>query len=63
MAAHAPLHCLVTQGYLDAMSAQPTAWDQLPLAVQQCILVLTGSPCARRVCKSWRGAFDAANDT
>ena len=39
------------------------AWDNLPLALQQRILVLTGTPCARRVSKACRDAFDAANDT
>ena len=47
------------------MSAQQEqkAWEQLPLGVQQRILVLTGSPCVRRVSKTWRDIFDAANDT
>ena len=61
--AAAPMPCLVTQGCLDAVSQQHTAWDDLPLGVQQRILVLAGSPCARRVSKAWRDAFDAANDT
>ena len=58
-----PLHCLFMQEYLDAMSAQQAAWEQLPLGVQQRILVLAANSCARRVSKAWRGAFDAANDT
>ena len=45
------------------MSAYAAAWEQLPLGVQQHILMLTGSAWPRRVSKAWRDTFDAANDT
>ena len=51
------------QVYLGAMTTPQAAWEQLPLGVQQCILVLTGGPWVRRVSKAWRDAFDAVNDT
>ena len=44
------------------MSTHAAAWEQLPLGVQQHILVLTGHACARRVSKAWRDTYDAAND-
>lgn len=52
-------------GCRGAMQAQhsASAWEQLPLGVQQRILLLAGSSCARRVSKAWRDAFDDANDT
>ena len=56
-------HRLVTEQCPGAMRAQQAAWEELPLGVQQRILMLTGSPCCRRVNKAWRDAFDAANDT
>ena len=57
----ANLHCwLILQS---TMSAHAAAWEQLPLGVQQRILLLTGHPSARRVSKAWRDTFDAANDT
>ena len=47
------------------MSAEEgaAAWEQLPLGVQQHILLLTGSSWPRRVSKAWRDTYDAANDT
>lgn len=38
-------------------------WHELPIGVQQAILVQSSSPCVRRVSKAWRDAFDTANDT
>ena len=60
MAIHRLRCWLFAQG---AMTAHAAAWEQLPLGVQQRILVLTGHPSARRVSKAWRDTFDAANDT
>ena len=61
---HCCLVMQVDQGR-GAMQAQhgASAWEQLPLGVQQRILLLAGSSCARRVSKALRDAFDDANDT
>lgn len=51
---------------LRAMSYQQEetpGWHELPIGVQQAILVQSSSPCVRRVSKAWRDAFDTANDT
>ena len=38
-------------------------WHELPLGVQQHILLLTGNLCARRVSKAWRNALSTVKDT
>lgn len=54
-------HCWLTVQI--TMSAHAAVCDLLPQELQQRILVLTGHPSARRVSKTWRGTFDAINDT
>lgn len=48
---------------LQHMEPQPvlTAWEDLPLSMQQDVLRQAGNPCSRRVSRAWRAAYDAAN--
>ena len=63
VAVHGSLDCFLLMQATMSAEEDATTGEQLLLAVQQRILVMTGNACARRVSKAWRDTFDAANDT